>query len=147
MLVCFRNVNQIAVLSGDRGEILWAWGEGELEWPHHPTVVQGGNILIFDNGTRRKYSRLIEIDPLSEEIEWEYVADPPSDFFTPEKGSSQRLPNGNTLICEGDKGRSFEITREGEVVWEWFNPAMTGRHRVQVYRMMRLAPEVVEPLL
>jgi hypothetical protein len=147
MLVCFRNVNQIAVLSGDRGEILWAWGEGELEWPHHPTVVQDGNILIFDNGTRRKYSRLIELNPLSEEIEWEYVADPPSDFFTPEKGSSQRLPNGNTLICEGDKGRSFEITREGEVVWEWFNPAMTGRHRVQVYRMMRLAPEAVEPLL
>jgi len=147
MLVCFRNVNQIAVLSGEDGEILWVWGEGELEWPHHPTVVEGGNILIFDNGTRRKYSRLIEVNPLTEEIEWEYLGDPPSSFFTPEKGSSQRLPNGNTLVCEGDRGRSFEITRDGEIVWEWYNPAMVGRRRVQVYRMMRLPPEVVEPLL
>jgi hypothetical protein len=147
MLICFRNVNQIAVLSGDTGEIMWVWGEGELEWPHHPTMVESGNILIFDNGTRRKYTRIIELNPLSEEIEWEYVGDPPESFFTPEKGSSQRLPNGNTLICEGDKGRCFEVTRGGEIVWEWYNPAMRGKHRVQVYRMMRLAPEVVEPLL
>jgi hypothetical protein len=147
MLICFRNINQIAVLDGDIGEVLWVWGEGELEWPHHPTVVEGGNILIFDNGTRRKYSRLIEINPLTEEIEWEYIGDPPGSFFTPEKGSSQRLPNGNTLICEGDRGRCFEVTQDGEIVWEWYNPALMGKHRIQVYRMMRLDPEIVEPLL
>jgi hypothetical protein len=147
MLVCFRNVNQIAVLAGDTGEILWVWGEGELDWPHHPTMVENGNILIFDNGTKRKYSRLIELNPLTEEIEWEYMGDPPESFFTPEKGSSQRLANGNTLVCEGDKGRCFEITQDGEIVWEWYDPAMLGKHREQVYRMMRLDPEVVEPLL
>lgn len=147
MLICFRNVNQVAVLSGETGGILWAWGEGELDWPHHPTVVEGGNILIFDNGTKRKYSRLIELNPVTGEIEWQYTADPPGNFFTPEKGSSQRLPNGNTLVCEGDRGRCFEITRKGEIVWEWYNPAMLGKHRVQIYRMMRLDPEIVAPLL
>jgi outer membrane protein assembly factor BamB len=147
MLVCFRNVNQIAVLAGDTGDVLWVWGEGELEWPHHPTVVPSGNILIFDNGTRRKYSRVIELNPLTEEIEWQYVGDPPGSFFTPEKGSCQRLPNGNTLICEGDMGRCFEVTASGEIVWEWYNPAFMGRHRVQIYRMTRLAPDLVEPLL
>jgi hypothetical protein len=147
MLICFRNINQIAVLSGETAEILWVWGEGDLDWPHQPTMLGNGNILIFDNGTKRKYSRLIELDPVTEKIVWEYVSDPPESFFTPEKGSSQRLPNGNTLVCEGDRGRCFEIKRDGTIVWEWYNPAMVGKHRVQVYRMMRLDPEVVEPLL
>jgi hypothetical protein len=148
LLICFRNVNQIAVLDMDTKEILWVWGEGHLDWPHHPTMVESGNILIFDNGTKkRRYSRVIELNPLTEKMEWEYLADPPQAFFTPEKGSAQRLPNGNTLICEGDMGRTFEVTREGEMVWEWYNPSMRGNRREQVYRMMRIAPEIAEPLI
>jgi hypothetical protein len=148
LLICFRNINQIAALDGDTNEILWVWGEGELDWPHHPTMVESGNILIFDNGTNRhKYSRVIELNPVTGEIEWEYLGDPPEFFFTPARGSAQRLPNGNTLICEGDRGRSFEITRDGEIVWEWYNPEMRGKHREQVYRMIRIPTEVVEPLL
>jgi hypothetical protein len=148
LLICFRNVNQIAALDGGTKEILWVWGEGNLDWPHHPTMVESGNILIFDNGTNKnKYTRVIELNPVTEEIEWEYIGDPPESFFTPARGSAQRLPNGNTLICEGDKGRCFEITRDGEIVWEWYNPEMRGRHREQVYRMIRIPPEIIEPLL
>jgi hypothetical protein len=148
ILICFRNVNQIGVLDWDTREITWAWGEGHLDWPHYPVMVENGNILIFDNGTKkRKYTRLIELNPLTEEIEWEYVGDPPESFYTPEKGCAQRLPNGNTLVCEGDMGHTFEITRNGEIVWDWYNPMMAGRKREQVYRMVRFAPEIVEPLL
>jgi len=32
------------------------------------------------------------------------------------------LPDGNTLICEGQSGRVFEVTRECEVCWEWVSP-------------------------
>lgn len=147
LLICFRNVNQIAVLDKDTKEVLWVWGEGSLEWPHHPTMLENGNILVFDNGVFRKYSRVIELDPITRTIVWEYVADPPEAFYSYGKGSSQRLPNGNTLICEGDKGRVFEVTRESEIVWEWLNPKMIDDRRVQVYRMMRYAPEHVEVLL
>jgi hypothetical protein len=148
ILTCFRNVNQVAVLDGNTMEILWVWGEGQLDWPHYPVMVESGNILIFDNGTNRhKFTRVIELNPLTGEIEWEYVGDPPESFFTPARGSAQRLPNGNTLICEGDRGHCLEITREGETVWEWFNPEMRGKHREQVYRMIRIGPEIVEPLL
>ena len=147
ILTCFRNVNQIAVLDQDTMEILWAWGEGHLQWPHHPTMQPDGNILIFDNGTMRGATRVIEFDPITGAIEWQYAGDPPGSFFTPTRGSAQRLPNGNTLICEGDKGRCFEITRDGEVVWEWYNPHIEEEGRVQVYRMMRYPPELIEPLL
>jgi hypothetical protein len=128
-------------------EILWAWGEGELEWPHHPTMLPGGNILIFDNGTQRGASRVIEFSPVTETIEWQYAGAPPASFFTATRGSAQRLPNGNTLICEGDRGRCFEVTKGGEVVWEWYNPHIEEERRVQVYRMMRYPPGLIEPLL
>lgn len=148
ILICFRNINQVGVLDWETGEIVWTWGEGDLDWPHYPIMVENGNIMIFDNGTKkRKYTRVIELNPLTEEIEWEYIADPPAAFYTAEKGCAQRLPNGNTLVCEGDMGRSFEITRAGEIVWEWYNPVMAGRKREQVYRMRRIDPDIVEPLL
>src|SRR5258706_14516162 len=37
-------------------------------------------------------------------------------------GNAQRLPNGNTLITESSFGRFFEVTKEGEIVWEYVNP-------------------------
>jgi hypothetical protein len=147
LLICFRNINQIAILKADTKEILWVWGSEDLDWPHHPTMIENGNILVFDNGTKRKYTRILELNPVTLKIEWEYKADPPESFFTPEKGSAHRFPNGNTLICEGDMGRAFEITREGEIVWEWLNPAIRGKRREQLYRMDRYPPDIVEPLL
>jgi hypothetical protein len=147
LLICFRNVNQIGVLERDSWNPVWVWGEGILDWPHHPTMLRDRRILMFDNGFRRKFSKVLEIDPIDGSIKWEYVGTPPRSFFTSNKGSSQRLPNGGTLICQGNRGRVFEVTRDGEIVWEWLNPMLKEGRRVQVYRMLRLAPEVVEPLL
>jgi outer membrane protein assembly factor BamB len=147
LLICFRNVNQIGVLDKDTWEILWVWGEGELEWPHHPTMLDNGNILLFDNGAFREFTTVLELNPVTERVEWKYNADPPTDFYSYSKGSAQRLPNGNTLICDADNGRAFEVTRAGETVWEWHNPARELARRVTVYRMTRLPPDLVEPLL
>jgi hypothetical protein len=139
LLICFRNVNQIAVLKRDTKE--------ELQWPHDPTMLSNGNILVLDNGVVRRSSRVLEINPVSLKIEWEYKSDPPSRFYSRTRGSAQRLPNGNTLICEGDVGRAFEVTRDGEIVWEWWNPDIKDGRRVQVYRMVRLDAAMVDPLL
>ncbi len=147
LLICLRNVNQIAILERMSKEITWVWGEGILEWPHHPTMLANGNILIFDNGIVRGYSKVVEVNPLSGAIEWEYTASPPPAFFSPRKGSSQRLPNGNTLICEGDDGRTFEVTSGGEEVWDWLNPRVEEGRRVQVYRMIRYPRDEVETWL
>jgi hypothetical protein len=147
LIICMRNVNQIAVLEKDTMRILWVWGEGELEWPHNPGMLEDGSILVFDNGVRRGYSRVVEVDPESGSIGWQYVADPPQSFYSETRGSAQRLPNGNTLICESDRGRVFEVTRNGDTVWEWYNPRLVEGQRVQVYRMLRYPPGMVEPLL
>jgi len=59
------------------------------------------------------------------ELLWTYVAPTPTDFFAEAISGCQRLPNGNTLICDGTSGVLFEITLEGEKVWEYVCP-VTG---------------------
>ncbi|MFC1761343.1 hypothetical protein ACFL6U_04615 [Planctomycetota bacterium] len=54
--------------------------------------------------------------------EWEYIAKDPKRFFASLVSGVQRLPNGNTLVCNGPSGRFFEVTSEGQIVWEYVNP-------------------------
>ena len=65
---------------------------------------------------------MIEIDPSTKQIVWKYQEQREIDFFSPRISNAQRLPNGNTLICEGDFGRVFEVTTDGDLVWEFVNP-------------------------
>jgi hypothetical protein len=144
---CGRNLDLVAVLDLEKGEVLWTFGPGVLDNPHHPTLLDNGRLLIFDNGYYRKYSRVVEVDTRTKEIVWEYTADPPEDFYSARRGGSQRLPNGNTLIAEADKGRAFEVTPEGDIVWEFYNPAVAKGRRDAIYRFTRLIhPETVSHL-
>ena len=83
---------------------------------------------------------MVELDPSRKKIVWEYRSDSPQQFFSVSRGSSQRLPNGNTLITESDKGCVFEVTSGGEMVWEFFNPEikMEDEKRAAIYRMTRI---------
>ena len=147
LLVCFRNIDQIAILDADTRRILWSWGAGVLEGPHHPTMLENGHILVFNNGVKRIHSSVVELDPVTGEIVWEYQADPPNSFYSFSRGSAQRLPNGNTLACVSDKAYAIEITPQGEVVWKWQNPVIVGRHCETFYRMMRLQKGLVDDLI
>ena len=89
---------------------------------------------------------MIELDPLSGEIVWEYRADPTEDFFTNSRGGSERLANGNVLVTESNSGRVFEVTREGELVWEFLNPDVAHNARGTIYRLHRLTPEELASL-
>jgi hypothetical protein len=90
---------------------------------------------------------VIEIDPTSGKVVWEYTAVPGDRFHSYFRGSAQRLDNGNTLICESDEGRVFEVTPEGETVWVWLNPDLRGDHRRSLYRWTRLTKPMVDRLL
>jgi hypothetical protein len=147
LLICLRNANLILVLDAGDHSIQWHWGGGELQLPHMPTMLENGHILVFDNGAERRASRVLEIDPPTGEILWKYEGNPPASFFSKTRGSNQRLPNGNTLICEADRGHAFEVTRDGETVWEYWNPVLLGNRRKRIYRFMRYPPSLVEPLL
>ena len=126
---------------------------GPIIGPHGSHIIPdglpgAGNLLIYDNGgfagygspdqdaldgvgvMKRHYSRVLEINPVTLDIVWEYsavkaktaTANNPNTFFAPLQGSAQRLPNGNTLICEAADGRVFEVTPDLEIVWEYIDP-------------------------
>jgi len=147
LLICYRNLDQIAIFDPEKREFVWSWGYGALDRPHYPVMLETGKILVFDNGTFREYSRVIELDPVTGEIVWEYVGQPRESFYSEAGGSAQRLPNGNTLITETMTGRVFEVTRDGEIVWEWLHPIIEEGHRSQIYRMLRYPEERIERFL
>ncbi len=143
----YRSLDVIGVIDRESGEIVWAWGPGALDGQHKPHVLDSGNILIFDNGTLRGYSRVIEVNPITERIEWQYTGSPKEDFLSRYISGAQRLPNGNTLICEGGKAHLFEVTPEGEVVWDFTNHLHDEASLGTIYRCLRYSPEYVDPLL
>ncbi|MBW1861164.1 MAG: aryl-sulfate sulfotransferase [Deltaproteobacteria bacterium] len=127
ILLSFPYMDLIEIVDKNSGNIIWRWGgTGELGFQHNPTVLDNGNILLFDNGRYRPqapdYSRVIEINPQTDKVEWEYMGEPPHSFYASFMGGAQRLPNANTLICESAHGRFFETTPKGEIVWEYVNP-------------------------
>lgn len=157
-------VNMVEGTGYEVGEIVWKVGPdyspgtpegdklGQIIGQHHAHMIPEGlpgegNILVFDNGgfggypdQFRWYSRILEFDPITLDLVWVYEKNP--EFFSIYISSAQRLPNGNTLIDEGATGRMFEVTPEGEIVWEYVEGTgipMLGR----VYRAYRVPPEWV----
>ncbi|MGA0933697.1 MAG: aryl-sulfate sulfotransferase [Pseudohongiellaceae bacterium] len=133
---------------------------GQIIGQHHahfipPGLPGAGNVMIFDNGGSSGYgapgaltasgsgiyarstSRILEIDPVSLDVVWSYRA---PNFFSTNISGAQRLPNGNTLITEGAPGRIFEVTVDGENVWEYMNAPSpySRRGSNSVYRAYRI---------
>jgi outer membrane protein assembly factor BamB len=139
ILVSYRPISTVIRIDRRTGKIVWKLGPPTLAGQHAPTRLENGNILIFDNGVHRvddplPFSRVIEINPETNEIGWTYQDKPVSNFFSPRMGNAQRLPNGNTLINEASFGRFFEVTRDGEIVWEYVNPFFGGPPHVKPTR-------------
>ena len=150
VLTSYRLLDTVAIIDKSSGKFIWKWGRDQLGHQHDPTLLDNGNILIFDNGWHSMTaptpgSRIIEVEPNSGEIRWEYKTKPGWDFFSAFISGAQRLPNGNTLVCEGMTGRVFEITYEGEMVWEYVNPFFgydeRFGHANRLFRAYRYGPD------
>ena len=143
-----RNLHTIGVIHRPSDRIVWAWGPGIIEGQHMPTMLPNGRMLLFDNGTTRGFSRVIELDPGAESITWEFRV--PDYAFARAMSGQELLPNGNVLICAANAGVILEVTRDGEIVWELHNQAITGRreeYATAVYRAAFCPVEWVEPRL
>jgi len=172
ILICSRHTNILAIIDRETGKIVWRVGPDyskklfdnkldQIMGPHQAHIIPKGlpgegNILVFDNGGQsdysllgtprynRGYSRIVEFDPLTLEIVWEYkhiagktfLSGELHKFYTAIMGSVQRLPNGNTLVSEGISKRIFEITPDKELVWEYF-----CENNFKIYRAYRIPPE------
>ncbi|MCB0333904.1 MAG: aryl-sulfate sulfotransferase [Bdellovibrionales bacterium] len=133
-----RNFWTAYLIDRDSGQVVWTYegepkdgklAEGMVRGHEAHMIPEGlpgaGNVLILDNGYpgHREYSKVLEVDPQTNETVWKYEKQ--GEFFTYGGGSVQRLSSGNTFISEDTTGRAFEVTPEGEIVWE-----VRGNYRI-----------------
>jgi hypothetical protein len=141
---------------GHGGDLLYRWGNPQayqtagnqvFSYQHCVTWIKpgcpgAGHILVFNNGVNRQYSSVDEFAPPVNAtgfyylepgtaygpttLTWSYVAVPPTSFYSFYIGGAERLPNGDTLICNGASGRFFEVTMGKVMVWEYDNPYPVG---------------------
>ncbi|MCE1188671.1 MAG: aryl-sulfate sulfotransferase [Ignavibacteria bacterium] len=113
----------------------------DAEWIDS-TCPGAGNITVFNNGLGRNYSTIEEIVPPVDangnyayttgspfgpaNATWTYAATPPTSLYATAISGAQRLPNGNTLICDGTHGTLTEVTTAGLIVWKYINPVTSA---------------------
>jgi len=130
-------------------------------------LLGAGDILFYNNGSDRpagSYSSVDQMElpllingvyPLNandpygpENSIWTYPETLTSEFFSQNISGVQRLPNDNTLICEGASGHLFEVNELQEIVWDYINPISVYGPLTQgstpfinsVFRSIRYAP-------
>jgi hypothetical protein len=130
MMVSFRNINAVVVFEAEtyRAKFL---SIGTMLRQHDPDFVDGNTISVFDNNNlhplvKGAQSRIIRIRAPDNIVETVYAGSEETPFFTNIMGKHQLLGNGNMLITESRRGRAFEVTADGRVVWEYFNEVEDG---------------------
>jgi len=159
-----RYTSSLLKLDGE-GQVLWQLGEdrdfeydGEHDTPwflaaHARQVLPDGNVLLYDNGSAedREWSRVVEYrldeDSMTASIAWEYpgaLAD--DEWFTFAWGDADRLSNGNTLVCAGtlvgrqSQSRLFEVTPDGDKVWQVLLSVNDQEELAGAYMAQRIPP-------
>ena len=102
-------------------------GDQKMFGSHDARWLGNGKVSVFDNGSENPEgtrSKVFIVNTKTNEIEWKYEAWDQSSFFTHRQGAAQQLPNGNFLITSSNVGHVFEVTKRGEIAWDFVNPIM-----------------------
>jgi hypothetical protein len=119
VLLSMRHLDMIAVLDPGKGKLVWA-ARGPWKAQHDPAFLANGHILIFDNLGSPVGSRVLEYDPQKQAFPWSFPKGHETQFLSKERGMSQRLGNGNTLIVDSEGRQLLEATPSGELVWSCY---------------------------
>lgn len=137
-----------------------------------PGLPGEGNITVFNNGGGRPGGNHSSIEEIVPPVDasgnyslgtgpayppaapvWTYKATPTSSFYATNISGAHRLPNGNTMICNGPAGTFFEVNAAGVELWRYVSPVTrtsilqqgqavpVGMNNNQVFRVHRYAPD------
>lgn len=129
LLLSLRHLNALMVVEPGAWRVKW-YRVGPWMRQHDGDFQADGQITVYNNnsddtraGDVLGGSNLMAFDPAdpAQTVSVFYGAEEGQAFFTNTQGKHQRLTNGNVLIAEYYGGRAFEITPDGEIVWEYVN--------------------------
>jgi hypothetical protein len=121
LLVDIREIDTIAAISLETKQVYWML-KGPWFYQHDADLLDNGNIMLFDNLSLGKQSRVIEINPQTKQVEWEYKGTEQQPLYSIIRAGQQELENGNVLIYESNASRLLEVNRNKELVWEYYSP-------------------------
>ncbi|MDQ6763466.1 MAG: aryl-sulfate sulfotransferase [Bacteroidota bacterium] len=117
------------------------FGQHDVRWIEKDKPG-AGDLTVFDNdvpsASHIPYSAVLELTTPTdkngnyflekngtfgpEKPTWKYMAADTFSFFSSFISGAHRMSNGNTFIDQGAAARFFEVTPEGKIVWEYWNP-------------------------
>ncbi len=152
ILVSARNLNTIFIVDKPSGDVVWKYSAG-LDRQHEAVFIaephlHAGKVLVFNNGLEDRYgdrrSRVEIIDPIAAEVVWHYEDDR---FFSSTSGVAHPLAPGNVFVASSAGDRTFELTPDRQIVWEWETPFSPMRPERLPYdytpQLERLRPDEV----
>lgn len=148
VLISILNLSTIALLDLSSEKVAWAATGDKLGWKRQHDVypLEQGTLMLFDNLGRAGKSRVLEFSPGDFRVKWEYPGNSNQELFSDQIGMTHRLPNGNTLIVESEGGRAIEVTRNGEIVWEYYSPYRAGEQEELIATLFQMDRIPVEQL-
>ncbi len=139
ILTALNAVGVVALLDAERGRVVWARKLAQVGL-HDPSLLANGHLLYFDNNFQPHRSRVVELDPKSGRSVWVHQGSREQPFYSSGLGAASRLPDGHTLITESQGGRAFEVTPDGEIVWEYYNPHRAGEGERLIATVFEMLP-------
>jgi hypothetical protein len=147
-------------------------GQHDIRWIEKG-LPGAGHLMVFNNNVKSSngtHSAVLEWVPSTRddrsyvvpekgpfgpsEPHWKYEAPDKKSFHSGFISGARRLRGGNTLICSGADGRIFEVTTEGKIVWEYWDPYSgkvraadggqpqpVGKNTYAVFRAAKIPPE------
>ena len=117
--------NRVLLVDRD-GNIVWQYGQfgvagsgpDQLNVPVQNTWLPNRHVLITDQANER----VIEVDVATKAIVWQYgttgvSGNGPEQLNNP--NSAELLANGHILISDENNNRALEVTRAGNIVWQY----------------------------
>jgi hypothetical protein len=150
IMVSLRNINTVMIIDGKTELIKWS-----ITYPfirqHDPDFTDRGYITVFDNqddtthdGSIFGGSRILQIDPSTNEVTTVYPKKKDKSFYTRTSGKHQWLPNGNLLLVECEAARVIEINPKGEIIWSYLGSRVDGKNVPEMPDAVRYSAQMAD---
>lgn len=146
LILSHRNISAFSVLDPRQKKIVYA-AYLPLRRQHNILQTSRGSFMSFDNRGNmlgRGFSRVVEFDPVTLGLLWDYAGTRAQGLESMEWGALQELPNGNILIVEAERGHLIEVNRAMQTAWEYATPLRKDGNTAVISSAHRYSAEELE---
>jgi hypothetical protein len=121
VLVSIREIDAVVAIDMENQKLYWM-ERGPWFFQHDADFLANGNLMVFDNRSLGRQSRVLEYNPMTKKEVWDYKGSDKKPLYSIIRGNQQPLSNGNVLIVESNGSRLLEVNRDKQIIWEYYSP-------------------------